>query len=270
VHADSGVARCPVTRNRRHRWTEAVWESDLTPAERLVCLVFADHSRQGDTFGVWVTLDRLQQRTGYSRDTVNRVLGQLRDAGWLTVTEKAKQHRATRYALTIPTSQQSDDRTPEQSDSRTADEIQQSDPAPQQSDGAVPAVRSSDSIHVLSMSNDHSRARERCALGCDSGWINNDDNTVSPCPACRKHRNDLTQQLSEIFGCKIEADYAQKLRDSILAGRSVKDPTKYVLTAVRRDPSRYRPAERAWRPTRDDTWFVNDPDQPWNSSQESA
>ena len=86
----------------RQTWMEAVYGSDLKPLERLVAVVYADHAR--DRRQVWVTLPRLMERTGLSRDAANRALRGLRDKGWLLVMQEAKQHRATVYGLVIPES----------------------------------------------------------------------------------------------------------------------------------------------------------------------
>lgn len=85
----------------RVKWLEAVWSSgDLKPLERLVAAVYADHAH--DKRMTWVTLPRLCERTGMSRDAANRALRGLRSAGWLVTIQKARQHRATVYALVIP------------------------------------------------------------------------------------------------------------------------------------------------------------------------
>lgn len=137
---------------RRAQWRDAVWESDLEPMQKLVALAFEKYAGTGID-EVWVSWPELMRLTGLSRDTVNRALKVLGPAGWLVVIERARQHRSARYALRIPL-QQSNSRTPQQSDHQTADfpqqydsrtpePLQQSDPAPQQSDPAVPAVRQS-------------------------------------------------------------------------------------------------------------------------------
>lgn len=91
----------------RQTWMEAVYSSDLKPLERLVAVVYADHAR--DKRQVWVTLPRLMERTGLSRDAANRALRGLRDKGWLLVMQEAKQHRATIYGLVIPESSSTPD-----------------------------------------------------------------------------------------------------------------------------------------------------------------
>lgn len=81
---------------------DAVWSSDLKPLQKLVAAVYADHARDQRT--AWVTLARLTERSGLSRDAANRHVRELRDRGWLVVFEKASQHRATLYGLVIPES----------------------------------------------------------------------------------------------------------------------------------------------------------------------
>ena len=76
---------------RRARWprdafAEAVYRSvELSPPQRLVALVYADHARDGDT--AWVTYERLSQRTGLGRSTAARALAALVAVGWLKLVE---------------------------------------------------------------------------------------------------------------------------------------------------------------------------------------
>lgn len=133
-------------------WREAVWnspKSSLKPLQRLIALAYADHARDGEV--AWVTYNRLEQRTGLSRDAVARHLGALVEAGWLVLVSPASQHRSARYRLVIPSAQQSVAQTAEpvqQSVSRTTELVQQSVSADQQSVSAVPAVRETDSTSV--------------------------------------------------------------------------------------------------------------------------
>lgn len=148
-----------MTGNRwpRDAFAEAVWTSRLPSSQRLVALAFADHAHDGDES--WLTYDRLQERTGLSRDSVARHLRGLVDGGWLVLLRRRRCGSGV-YRLTVPEqsdsrttsdAQQSDGRTTEplqQSDGRTTSEVQQSDPAAQQSDPAALAVRQSDSTSV--------------------------------------------------------------------------------------------------------------------------
>ncbi len=87
----------------RRAFEDAVWDSSLRPTERLVALCFARHASRGTEL-VWVTRARLQSLTGLSRNGVDRALAGLRASGWLVVVEQARQHRSTRYQLTVPNS----------------------------------------------------------------------------------------------------------------------------------------------------------------------
>lgn len=83
----------------RTRWSDAVWSSDLKALEKLVAFAYADHARAERT--AWVTLDRLCERTGLSRDAANRALRGVVAGGYLTVFRKTIK-RPTVYALSLP------------------------------------------------------------------------------------------------------------------------------------------------------------------------
>lgn len=83
----------------RNRWMEAVYSSSLKPLERFVATVFADHA--GPRRVTFVTLSRLMQRTGLSRDAANRALRGLEDAGWL-IAQSRKPRKPVDFALVIP------------------------------------------------------------------------------------------------------------------------------------------------------------------------
>lgn len=85
----------------RYKWRDAVLESDLTATEKVVALVFEWHASQ-NTVRVWCAPERLQRLTSLGRTASKRAVQLLVSSGWLTVTEQARQHRAARYALTIP------------------------------------------------------------------------------------------------------------------------------------------------------------------------
>jgi len=86
----------------RDAFVRAVWSSTLRPMPRLVALAYGDHARKGDT--AWLTLDRVADVTGMSRDSAHRNLRILIAAGWLELVEQGRQHRASRYRLVIPSS----------------------------------------------------------------------------------------------------------------------------------------------------------------------
>lgn len=91
----------PEALRARDAWEERVWCSKLRPPERLVALAYADHARDGLGL-VFVTVERLVERTGLSRSSVMRAMASLRQQGWLVPVEPARQHRAPRYALRFP------------------------------------------------------------------------------------------------------------------------------------------------------------------------
>lgn len=86
---------------QRDRWAEAVWRSTLPAADKVVALAYADHARDG-LGSVWVTVERLVERTSLSRSGVMKYLNRLREAGWMAVAEPSRQHRSTRYRLLVP------------------------------------------------------------------------------------------------------------------------------------------------------------------------
>src|SRR5437879_2465859 len=79
---------------------EAVWSSNLRPLERLVAAVYFDHARNSDC--AWLTIARLQERTGLSRPTAIDMRRALVDGGWLVTIDQATSRRAAIYRLTIP------------------------------------------------------------------------------------------------------------------------------------------------------------------------
>lgn len=89
-----------------------MWESEtLTANERCVAYVYGRYAGRSDIS--WCLWDELRKRTGIkSRDAIHRAVKGLIKAGWLILTEAAKQHYSARYRLTIP-SQGSGKRTSE-------------------------------------------------------------------------------------------------------------------------------------------------------------
>ena len=90
--------------SRRWRWRDAATSSDspLPATQRLVAVVMSRYATQDGT--VWVTNDVLAAKTGLSLRTVINKRNALTAAGWLTVLEPARQHRATVYLLSFPSS----------------------------------------------------------------------------------------------------------------------------------------------------------------------
>lgn len=126
----------------RHHWTDAVWASDaLRPLEKLVALVYAKHAGAGIE-RVWVTFDTLVAHTNQSRSAASRALHGLRDKGWLIEVEKARQHRAARYRLNVP-SRTEDGRLSRTGDERLSESSRPSEDI-QPSISGSPAVREMD------------------------------------------------------------------------------------------------------------------------------
>lgn len=103
----------PRARPFRQQYQDALWaENALRPNELLVALAYAKYAgakdpRTGEkapddvAWVEWVTLSTLTKIR--SRDALNRATRGLVDAGWMRQVEAARQHRAPRYQLTIPT-----------------------------------------------------------------------------------------------------------------------------------------------------------------------
>ena len=98
----------PEALRARDAWAEQVWCSTLRANDRLVALAYADHARDG-LDSVFVTVERLVARTDLSRSTVLRCVARLRELGWFELVEPARQHRAPRYALRMPTPSRDED-----------------------------------------------------------------------------------------------------------------------------------------------------------------
>ena len=83
----------------RSLFVRAVFKSDLPPAARLVLLAVSWSSGRGGR-GSYLSMTAVSERTGYSRERVNRLLIDCKRAGWL-----AAEHRAGRtndWVLTVP------------------------------------------------------------------------------------------------------------------------------------------------------------------------
>lgn len=103
----------------RNTWMEAVWASDLKPLEKLVAAVYADHAR--DQRMIWVTLDRLVQRSGIGRTQAKMWRRRLIESGWLVEFEPARQHKAAVYVLVIPEGARGSENRPSEGDPRGSD-----------------------------------------------------------------------------------------------------------------------------------------------------
>jgi hypothetical protein len=84
-------------------YRDAVWDSELAVAQRMVALVYADHAR-GTEYS-WVVYPRLLQRSGIrSNATVAAAIRALVVAGWLVEAgHPLGNPRSVLYRLTIPT-----------------------------------------------------------------------------------------------------------------------------------------------------------------------
>lgn len=91
----------------RHVWRDHVWEAaGLTPTERLVALAFEKYASSDR---VWVTQPELTRITGLKRTAALNAVRALQRLGWLELVEKAQQHRAPRYQLSLPVRVSADD-----------------------------------------------------------------------------------------------------------------------------------------------------------------
>lgn len=88
----------------RQRWTDAIWESELTPTQRLVAHAFARYASRG-LDEVWLAQSHLCKITGFTKPTAMKATRALVDLGWLVVIEPARQRRPARYMLTTPSGQ---------------------------------------------------------------------------------------------------------------------------------------------------------------------
>ncbi len=85
----------------RNVWRDAVWSSTLSATDKLVAFAYGAHAGKG-LRGVWVAPELLRSMTSLGKTAINGSLRRLEAAGWLVVVERARQHRSTRYALTVP------------------------------------------------------------------------------------------------------------------------------------------------------------------------
>lgn len=169
----------------RDAFVSAVWQSSLKPLERLVAFCYADHARDGQT--AWVTYERLQARTGLSRDALARAIRGLTSAGWLVVERPSGQHASTLYRLTVP-AQESASRTAEQSASRTPASRQQSASRHQQS-----VSRRQQSASRTQLLIDHSHTTLSSAPEEDAVLVDQEE---------RRHDHAEERQAEETFGAR--------------------------------------------------------------------
>ena len=83
----------------RSLFVRAVFKSELAPAARLVLLAVAwSAGRSGR--GSYLSMAAISERTGYSRERVNRLLIDCKRAGWLAAEPRAG--RTNDWVLTVP------------------------------------------------------------------------------------------------------------------------------------------------------------------------
>jgi predicted DNA-binding transcriptional regulator AlpA len=92
----------------RQRIADAVWESDLTTAQKVVMLAFLKYAGEG-VDKVWVTTPECARITGLSEATVKRAIRELVRLGWLVVVELPRPRRTGRYRLATPLTMSGDD-----------------------------------------------------------------------------------------------------------------------------------------------------------------
>lgn len=112
-------------------------QKDLTPSEKhlLTILCFRADSK---TFKCWPSFKSLMHDSGYSRDTINRILGELRRKEKILDSGEKMGKTKSIVVYEIIISKQSDVRTPKQYDSLTPSDGKQSDGAFKQSDSRTP------------------------------------------------------------------------------------------------------------------------------------
>lgn len=87
----------------RTAWRDGLRRSSLPKAERAVAQALAAYWPAQTTLPLlWSPVPQLAADTGYSERHVKRALTALQATGWLVCTDKARQHRAPRYAPVIP------------------------------------------------------------------------------------------------------------------------------------------------------------------------
>ena len=102
----AGAPGGPRIAENRWEWLDAIEMFNQTspvalkPAAQLIACSLS--RRAMDVQEAWTSQARLAAVTGMSRRTVQRAMAELEAAGFLVLVRRASQHRAPRYALTIP------------------------------------------------------------------------------------------------------------------------------------------------------------------------
>ena len=102
----AGAPGGPRIAENRWEWLDAIEMFNQTspvalkPSAQLIACSLS--RRAMDVQEAWTSQARLAAVTGMSRRTVQRAMAELEAAGFLVLVRRASQHRAPRYALTIP------------------------------------------------------------------------------------------------------------------------------------------------------------------------
>ena len=83
--------------NLRHRYRDALWNSDLRGSDLLVALALERFMNSTDLGGAWPSVETLAAMTGLSERTVQRSLQTLVALEWIRPVRPANQHRPTTY-----------------------------------------------------------------------------------------------------------------------------------------------------------------------------
>jgi len=109
-------------------------QSNLLPSEKHVLTVLCFRA-DSNTYKCWPSYKSLMHDTGYSRDTINRVLNSLREKEKIKDTGERKGRTKSVIVYEITINKQYDSQTAKQYDDKTASIGKQSDGAWKQSDG---------------------------------------------------------------------------------------------------------------------------------------
>ena len=81
----------------RHKYRDALWDSNVGGSTLLVALALERFMRSKDLGGAYPSVDTLATLTGLGGRTVRRALRELEARGWIKATRPANQHRPTTY-----------------------------------------------------------------------------------------------------------------------------------------------------------------------------
>lgn len=84
----------------RFTWERTVWAAEVTPSDKLIALAISNHLSADLNKAAWPSQSRLAEMTGHSRETVNRAIGRLTEAGLLAA--KNRPGRSSTYRCVAP------------------------------------------------------------------------------------------------------------------------------------------------------------------------